>query len=150
MPPGAETAWAYSHIPQRPVGDDGGTITGDWEGGDGERMAERMEAQIEARAPGFRASILGRHICTPTTMAAENPNLVGGALAGGTSQLHQELIFRPLPGLARTETPIRALYLASASAHPGGGVHGACGNSAARAALWHDRADRLRHGRLSR
>jgi len=54
---------------------------------------------------------------------------------GGTAQLHQQLIFRPTVGLGRAETPIRGLYLASASAHPGGGVHGACGANAARAAL---------------
>jgi phytoene dehydrogenase-like protein len=48
-------------------------------------------------------------------------------------------VFRPIPGLGRAETPIRGLYLASASAHPGGGVHGACGANAAHAALVHAR-----------
>ena len=63
----------------------------------------------------------------------------GSALNGGTAQLHQQLVFRPLPGLGRAETPIRGLFLGSASAHPGGGVHGACGSNAARAALAHAR-----------
>jgi phytoene dehydrogenase-like protein len=49
--------------------------------------------------------------------------------------VHQQLVFRPSPGLGRPETPIKGLYLASASAHPGGGVHGACGANAARAAM---------------
>jgi phytoene dehydrogenase-like protein len=138
MPPGAETAWAYAHVPQHPQHDGGGDgITGDWDNGDGVRFADRMEHEIERRAPGFRDLIIGRHIFTPTSMHATDHNLVGGALAGGTSQLHQELVFRPIPGLARTETPIASLYLGSASAHPGGGVHGACGHSAARAALFH-------------
>jgi phytoene dehydrogenase-like protein len=61
--------------------------------------------------------------------------MIGGALNGGTSALHQQLMFRPTPGLGRPETPIAGLYLASSSAHPGGGVHGACGANAARAAL---------------
>jgi len=52
-------------------------------------------------------------------------------------------VFRPIPGLGRAETPIRGLYLASASAHPGGGVHGACGSNAARACLAADRIRRL-------
>ena len=70
-------------------------------------------------------------------------NLVGGALAGGTSAIHQQLFFRPVPGLGRADTPIDRLYLASASAHPGGGVHGACGSNAARAAIAHDRLTRV-------
>ena len=49
-----------------------------------------------------------------------------------------------MPGLARPETPIKGLFLGSASAHPGGSVHGACGANAASAAIWHDRARRAR------
>ena len=76
-------------------------------------------------------------------MEARDANLVGGAINGGTSQLHQELIFRPVPGLGRAETRIKSLYLGSASAHPGGGVHGAPGMNAARAALLHARVGRF-------
>ena len=80
----------------------------------------------------------------PPLLEAADANLVGGAVNGGSAQLHQQLIFRPFPGLARPETPVRGLYLGSASAHPGGGVHGACGSNAARAALAHDRLRRAR------
>jgi phytoene dehydrogenase-like protein len=58
-----------------------------------------------------------------------------GALNGATSAIHQQLVFRPTVGLGRADTPIDRLYLASASAHPGGGVHGAAGANVARAAL---------------
>ena len=71
----------------------------------------------------------------PRELEAQDANLVGGAVNGGTAQLHQQLVFRPMPGLGRPETPVRGLYLASASAHPGGGVHGAPGAIAARALL---------------
>jgi phytoene dehydrogenase-like protein len=72
---------------------------------------------------------------TPGQFEASDANLVGGALNGGTTAVQQQLVFRPTPGLGRPETPIADLYLASSSAQPGGGVHGACGANAARAAL---------------
>jgi phytoene dehydrogenase-like protein len=136
-PAGTEAAWAYAHVPQRVRGDAGpGTITGRWEGGDGDRFADRIEAEIERRAPGFRDRIRARHVLTPLSLEELDANLVGGAVGGGTSALGQQLFFRPVPGWSGGErTPIRGLYLASAGAHPGGGVHGACGANAARAAL---------------
>ena len=67
-----------------------------------------------------------------------NPSLVDGAINAGTAAIHQQLVFRPVPGLGRADTPVDRLYLAGASAHPGGGVHGAAGANAARAALARD------------
>ena len=136
QPPGHETFWGYAHVPQRVRGDAGGDdLTGAWTDAEGERFADRMEARIEAVAPGFRDRVLARNVVTPPGLEAQNANLVGGALNGGTSQLHQQLVFRPVPGLGRAETPVAGVFLASSSAHPGGGVHGACGANAARAAL---------------
>jgi phytoene dehydrogenase-like protein len=102
-----------------------------------ERFADRIEERIERLAPGFRRQVIARHVMGPAEFEASDANLRGGALNGGTAALHQQLVFRPIPGLARPETPVEALYLASASAHPGGGVHGACGANAARAARLH-------------
>jgi phytoene dehydrogenase-like protein len=102
-----------------------------------------MEARIEAVAPGFADCIIARHVMTPPDLQRADANLVGGDISGGTAQLHQQLVFRPVPGFARSETPVRGLYLGSASAHPGGAVHGACGSNAARAALAHHRVGRL-------
>jgi phytoene dehydrogenase-like protein len=94
-----------------------------------------MEAEVERLAPGFRELVIARSVMGPHQLEAQNRNLVGGALNGGTAQLHQQLVFRPVPGSGRPETPITGLYLASASAHPGGGVHGAPGAIAAQALL---------------
>lgn len=142
QPPGRETAWAYTHVPQRVRGDAGHDgLAGAWDERETALFVARMEAQIEARAPGFRDLIRRRHVFTPQGLEAADANLVGGAINCGTAQLHQQLVFRPLPGLGRAETPLRGLYLAGASAHPGGGVHGAAGANAARAALWHARLD---------
>ncbi len=141
-PVGADTAWAYTHVPQHIKGDAGEGIHGRWDESDTERIAARMEAEVEELAPGFRELIRGRHVFTPPMMEAANANLVGGAINGGTGQLHQQFVFRPTPGLAGPHTPVRRLFLASASAHPGGGVHGTCGANAARAALG------FRHGQV--
>ncbi|MFI5706558.1 phytoene desaturase family protein [Kribbella sp. NPDC051620] len=136
-PAGTESAWAYTHVPQRTRGDAGGKLTGTWDEREAELMAERIEARIEEYAPGFTDRIAARRILGPRELERRNANLVGGAVNGGTSGLRQELFLRPMPGLGRSETAIKSLYLASASAHPGGGVHGACGSNAARAALLH-------------
>jgi phytoene dehydrogenase-like protein len=107
-------------------------------------MADRVQARIEQRAPGFEGHIVARRVLGPADLERLDENLVGGALNGGTAALQQQLVFRPVPGLGRAETPIKGLYLGSASAHPGGGVHGACGSNAARAALAHARITRWR------
>jgi len=142
-PPGTESAWAYTHVPQNIRGDAGGGAVQGWDDESTRAFVERMESRIEELAPGFRQSILGRHVMTPPALEAADPNLVGGDISGGTAQLHQQLVLRPGIGLARPETPVNRLFLASASAHPGGGVHGAPGANAARAALLHARLPRL-------
>lgn len=135
-PAGTESAWAYTHVPRTIAGDAGPDgITGAWTPDDQQRMADRMEAVVERYAPGFRAAVRARRVLGPPVLEAMDANLSGGAINGGTSALHQQLVFRPAPGAGRPETPVRGLYLASASAHPGGGVHGAPGANAARAAL---------------
>ena len=143
-PEGKETAWAYTHTPQEVRGDAGGDgLTGTWDERETEIFVRRMENEVESLAPGFRDLIRARHVWTPKSMEDADQNLVGGAVNGGTAQLHQQLVFRPVPSsLGRAETPVRRLFLGSSSAHPGGGVHGACGSNAARAALAHDRLRR--------
>ena len=146
-PEGTESLWAYTHVPQRVLGDAGGNLTGSWDTDEAERFADRMQDRIEQRAPGFSDRILARRILTPFDMERRNASLIGGSINGGTAALDQQLIFRPIPGMGRASTPIRGLYLASSSAHPGGAVHGACGMNAARAALAHARlTPRRAHG----
>jgi phytoene dehydrogenase-like protein len=147
QPEGAETAWAYTHVPQRTRGDAAGELTGAWDEGELARFVARIEAEVERFAPGFRELVIGRHVLGPHEFERANRNLVGGAINGGTAKLHQQLVFRPTLGLGRPETPVRGLYLASASAHPGGGVHGAPGAIAARALLARHPLRRLRGSR---
>jgi phytoene dehydrogenase-like protein len=125
-PPGGHTLWAYSHVPS--------AVEGGWERHK-ETFADRVERRLEGLAPGFRQLVRGRHIATPADLEAMDENLVGGDLGGGSTQFDQQLIFRPAFPYFRHRTPVRGLYLASASTHPGPGVHGACGFNAARQAL---------------
>jgi phytoene dehydrogenase-like protein len=128
-PAGTEVAWAYTHVPHHPPG-------GSWsDPGQRQALLDKVERRVEQFAPGFRDLVVGRHVMFPGELEVADANLVSGALNGGTSGLHQQLVFRPTPALGRPETFVRGLYLASASAHPGGGVHGACGANAAKAAL---------------
>ena len=146
-PAGTESLWAYTHVPQQSRRDAGdGRIRGVWDGSDLERMADRMQARIERFAPDLASRILSRRAMGPREFQSRDANLHGGAINGGTAALRQELVLRPVPGMGRAETPIKGLFLGSASAHPGGGVHGTPGANAARAALAHDRA-RQRAGR---
>ncbi|MFD5522224.1 phytoene desaturase family protein [Streptomyces sp. NPDC127066] len=135
-PKGTESAWAYTHVPHRVRGDAGNDgLTGSWDAREQETMADRLEAQVERYAPGFRGLVRARRVLAPPTLQSMDANLHGGAINGGTTALHQQFVLRPTPGTGRPETPVAGLYLASASAHPGGGVHGAPGANAARAAL---------------
>jgi phytoene dehydrogenase-like protein len=139
-PPGTESMWAYTHVPQTTRGDAGEDgLRGAWDHDELERFADRMQGRFEALAPGFGSRVLSRRVLGPAELESRDANLVGGAINGGTAQLHQELVFRPVPGGGRAETGVPGLYLGSASAHPGGGVHGAAGMNAARAALAHAR-----------
>ncbi|MEU0008718.1 NAD(P)/FAD-dependent oxidoreductase [Streptomyces sp. NPDC006314] len=143
-PRGTESAWAYTHVPHDIRGDAGDEgIMGDWGPADRERMADRVERQVERFAPGFRSLIRARRVLTPPTLEALDANLLDGAINGGTTNLHQQLVFRPVPGTGRPETAVPGLFLASAGAHPGGGVHGGPGANAARAALRAHRAPAL-------
>ncbi len=122
-PEGSHTLWAYTHVPHGV----------DWQH-HAEAHVGRMEAQVERFAPGFRELILGKHVLTPGDLEIRNRNLVGGDVNAG-SQAPDQLFFRPLPSLSPYRTPLRGLYIGSASTFPGGAVHGVPGDAAARAAL---------------
>jgi phytoene dehydrogenase-like protein len=117
-PAGKHTAWAYCHVPN----------------GSAEDMTDRIEAQVERFAPGFRALVLARSTRGPAELERENPNLVGGDITGGAMQLGQ-LLARPVLRRDPFATPVPGVYLCSSSTPPGPGVHGMCGYWAARSAL---------------
>jgi phytoene dehydrogenase-like protein len=123
-PNGTESAWAYVHL-ARGVADDDSART----------LAHGVDRALEEHAPGFTDRIIVKHVQRPSDLRAGDENLHFGAVNGGTSQLTQQLILSPTPDLGRAETFVQNVYLGSAGAHPGGGVHGVCGRNAALAAL---------------
>jgi phytoene dehydrogenase-like protein len=121
-PAGSHTLYVYAHVPPSYSESD-------------EHVAGLIEDQIERFAPGFRDNVLARRIRAPGPTERQNPSLVGGDIGGGSYELDQQLVFRPTPRLSRYGTPISGLFVAGASTHPGGAVHGVSGQGAARAAL---------------
>ncbi len=117
-PAGKHIAWAYCHVRNGATAD----------------FSDAIEAQVERFAPGFRKLIAGRHVFGPAALEDHNPNLVGGDIGGGAMDLGQFLV-RPNRWLYRT--PLRNVFLCSASTPPGGGVHGMCGYHAVMSAKRH-------------
>jgi phytoene dehydrogenase-like protein len=117
-PAGKHTLWAYCHVPN------GSTVD----------MTERIEAQIERFAPGFRELVLARHIMDTRWVEEHNATYVGGDISAGAHDGLQ-LFARPVLSRDPYATPDRGIYLCSAATPPGGGVHGMCGYHAARSAL---------------
>ncbi|HEX8432677.1 MAG TPA: NAD(P)/FAD-dependent oxidoreductase [Longimicrobium sp.] len=117
-PDGGQIAWAYCHVPF----------------GCDVDMTRAIEDQIERFAPGFRDLIVRRSVMNPSALERHNPNLVGGDISAGAMTLRQ-IFFRPALRRNPYSTPVKGLYLCSASTPPGGAVHGMCGYYAAQAAL---------------
>jgi phytoene dehydrogenase-like protein len=115
-PAGKHTLWAYCHVPN------GSTVD----------MTDRIEAQIERFAPGFKNRILARSVMAPADIERHNANCIGGDINGGSSEVRQWFL-RPTWRLY--STPNRQLYICSSSTPPTGGVHGLCGYFAANTAL---------------
>ncbi|MGA8296929.1 MAG: NAD(P)/FAD-dependent oxidoreductase, partial [Acidimicrobiales bacterium] len=117
-PAGRSTLWVYCHVPN------GSDID----------MTERIEAQIERFAPGFKDVVRARAVRPPSALEEDNPNDVGGDIGGGAADLFQTL-FRPVARWNPYRSPLKGVYLCSASTPPGGGVHGMCGLHAARTVI---------------
>ncbi len=125
--PGTESLWVYGHLPRAGSAAELDAMVPGYLRG--------VAGCLEEFAPGWRDLVQDEFVQTPAEFESNNPNLVSGSLGGGTMQLFQQLMWRPVAGLGGPRTHLRGLYLGSAAIHPGGGVHGACGALAADAAL---------------
>ncbi len=127
-PPGRHnvTAWAQWHPYQLSTGERWPDIAS--------READRIVAQVERAAPGFASSIEHVHVQTPLDLESEL-GLRRGNVMHVEMGLDSMFSYRPLPELAGYRTPVRGLFLTGASTHPGGGVFGASGRTAARVVM---------------
>jgi phytoene dehydrogenase-like protein len=117
-PAGRHTVWAYCHVPNGSPVDVSGAI----------------EAQIERFAPGFADTVLARRVSLPADLERWDANLIGGDIGGG-SYANLRAIFRPGLRARPYDTAVDRFFIGSASASPGGGVHGMPGHLAAQRAL---------------
>lgn len=117
-PEGKAVLWAYIHVPNGSELD----------------PTELITAQVERFAPGFRDLILAHHAVPASSREAINPAEIGGDISGGVFDMRQALR-RPVLSPAPWRTPMRGVYLASASTPPGPAVNGLAGWHAARTAL---------------
>jgi phytoene dehydrogenase-like protein len=112
----------------------------------GRREGEKLVAAVDRVAPGFAGSVEQMHVQTPLDLEREL-GLRRGNVMHVEMGLDQMFLYRPMPELAGYRTPVDGLYLTGASTHPGGGVFGASGRSAARVLL--DREFTPRRGRAA-
>lgn len=118
VPEGKHSAWAYCHVPN----------------GSKRDMTKEIENQVERFAPGFKETILARHVMNAIEIEQYNFNYVGGDINGGVLDITQ-LFTRPALRFSPYSTSDKRIYICSSSTPPGGGVHGMCGYHAAKRAL---------------
>ena len=97
-------------------------------------VADLMIATVDAYAPGFRDSVVGRQVLSPRDLA-RTFGLPNGDIFHGALSHDQVFSARPIWGHADHRMPLPGLYLCGSGAHPGGGVTGAPGHNAAAAVI---------------
>jgi phytoene dehydrogenase-like protein len=104
-----------------------------------DEVADLMIATVDAYAPGFAQSVIGRQALSPLDLERQF-GLLGGDIFHGALSLNQLFSARPMLGHADYRGPLKGLYHCGSGAHPGGGVTGAPGHNAARVILSDHRA----------
>ncbi|MDX1671784.1 MAG: NAD(P)/FAD-dependent oxidoreductase [Balneolaceae bacterium] len=94
------------------------------------REAEKIYGVVERYAPNMKGKRIDWYIQSPLDIERKH-GLIKGNVMHLEMSIDQMFMFRPVPEMSRYKTPIKNLYLSSASCHPGGGVFGAAGYNAA-------------------
>ncbi|MGW4489655.1 phytoene desaturase family protein [Amycolatopsis sp. NPDC004368] len=131
VPAGAGALWLQlQETPFAPSGDAAGEldVTAGWTPGLARAYADRVLDRVARHAPGLRDTVLAVDVITPPDLAAANPNAVAGDPYGGSAELDQSFLWRPLPSAAHHRTPVPGLWHIGASTHPGAGLGGGSGH----------------------
>lgn len=117
-------------VPVRPTGDAAGQIDvgdGTWTPDLGRRFADRVLEIVGRHIPNLPGAVLGMHVITPADLARFNPNLGPGDPYGGSHDIAQSYLFRPLPSQPSHRTAVPNLFMLGAATWPGHGVNGGSG-----------------------
>jgi phytoene dehydrogenase-like protein len=117
-------------IPNRPRGDAAGSIDvgdGSWTADLKQRFAERLIGIVGQHLPNVPGAILGMHVTSPGDVAAFNPNAGPGDPYGGSHDIAQSYLFRPLPGQPSHRTSVPNVLMLGAATWPGHGINGSSG-----------------------
>lgn len=106
-----------------------------WTQDNKEKFADLCLNRLSNYAPNAKNIVLKRVVLSPQDIGRMNSNLINGDPNGGQASMDQSLALRPFPYWSQYRTPIKGLYMCSASTHPGGGVSGFPGHNAALAVL---------------
>jgi phytoene dehydrogenase-like protein len=131
VPAGAAALWLQlQEVPYAPRGDAAGELdtTQGWTKALAEGYANRVLDRVAGHAPDLRRKVRTIDVLTPDDLRARNPNAVNGDPYGGSAELDQSLLWRPLGSSGRHATPVDRLWHIGASTHPGAGLGGGSGH----------------------
>ncbi|MEU9965822.1 phytoene desaturase family protein [Streptomyces malaysiensis] len=134
VPPGAAALWLQlQDVPFAPRGDAAGELdtAQGWTPALARGYADRVLSRIAGHAPDLPGKVLAVDVIAPPDLARRNPNAVDGDPYGGSAELDQSFVWRPLPASGRHATGIRGLWHIGASTHPGAGLGGVSGHMVA-------------------
>ncbi|MFC7340506.1 phytoene desaturase family protein [Saccharopolyspora griseoalba] len=138
VPAGAASLWLQlQEVPFSPTGDAAGELdtSRGWTRELAEAHAHRALRHLQEHAPGLDDLIRAIDVIAPPQLAEHNPNAIGGDPYGGSAELDQSYLWRPLPSAGNHRTPISGLWHIGAATHPGAGLGGESGWTAARSLL---------------
>jgi phytoene dehydrogenase-like protein len=134
VPAGAAALWLQlQEVPYAPRGDAAGELdtAHGWSEALAKGYADRVLDRVARHAPDLRDKIRAIDVLTPDDLRHRNPNAVSGDPYGGSTELDQSLLWRPLASSGRHATPIDRLWHIGASTHPGAGLGGGSGHRVA-------------------